>query len=207
MDRGPTGNKEAMLVDSQPAVPVRPTLVAREQLAFEDVYEEHVTFVWRSARRLGVSESAADDVVQEIFLVVHRRLAEFEGRSSLKTWLFAIVLSVVRDHRRSVKRKSPHHAQSAPTDPDTLTDRSSLGPHEAVARAEGLVLLHDLLETLDDDKREIFVLAELEQLAAPDIAEATGMNVNTVYTRLRAARQDFNTALSRHRLRDEWRLG
>ena len=199
-------------MDSQPAVPARPALGGlggsggSEALAFEDVYDAHVTFVWRSARRLGVSESAVDDVVQEIFLVVYRRLGEFEGRSSLKTWLFAIVLRVVRDHRRSVRRKSPHHAQQGATDPDTLTDRSNLGPHDAVARAEGLRVLHDLLDELDDDKREIFVLAELEQLAAPDIAEAIGMNVNTVYTRLRAARHDFNTALSRHRLRDEWRL-
>ncbi|MDB5216345.1 MAG: polymerase sigma factor RpoE [Myxococcaceae bacterium] len=203
MDRASSGHKGAMLVDSQSAVPVRPALVGPETLSFEDVYEEHVTFVWRSARRLGVSESALDDVVQEIFLVVHRRLREFEGRSSLKTWLFAILLRVVRDHRRTVRRKSPHLAQQGATDPDTLTDRSNLNPHEAVARAEGLKLLHDILDTLDQDKREIFVLAELEQLAAPDIAEATGVNVNTVYTRLRAARHDFNTALSRHRLRDE----
>jgi RNA polymerase sigma-70 factor (ECF subfamily) len=87
-----------------------------------------------------------------------------------------------------------------------LIDRTNLSPHEAVARGERLKLLHDILDTLDQDKREIFVLAELEQLAAPDIAEATGVNVNTVYTRLRAARHDFNTALSRHRLRNEGRL-
>jgi RNA polymerase sigma-70 factor (ECF subfamily) len=195
-----------MLVDSQPAVPARPARRGTEALAFEDVYEEHVTFVWRSARRLGVNESAVDDVVQEIFLVVLRRLGEFESRSTLKTWLFAIVLRVVRDHRRSVRRKSPHHTQQGPTDPDTLSDGSNLGPHETAARVEGLRVLHELLDTLEDDKREIFVLAELEQLSAPDIAEATGTNVNTVYTRLRAARHDFNTALSRHRMRDEWRL-
>jgi RNA polymerase sigma-70 factor (ECF subfamily) len=195
-----------MLVDSQSAVPVRSALVGADALSFEDVYEQNVTFVWRSARRLGIGESALDDVVQEIFLVVYRRLHEFEGRSSLKTWLFAILLLVVRDHRRTVRRKSPHHAQHDPTDPDTLIDRTNLSPHEAVARGERLKLLHDILDTLDQDKREIFVLAELEQLAAPDIAEATGVNVNTVYTRLRAARHDFNTALSRHRLRNEGRL-
>lgn len=198
-----------MLVDSQAAVPVRAASVGPDALSFEDVYEQNVTFVWRSARRLGVAESALDDVVQEIFLVVYRRLHEFEGRSSLKTWLFAILLRVVRDHRRTLRRKSPHHAQHAqhgPTDPDTLADRANLGPHEAVARAERLTLLHELLDTLDEDKREVFVLAELEQLAAPDIAEATGVNVNTVYTRLRAARHAFNAALSRHRLRDEGKV-
>jgi RNA polymerase sigma-70 factor, ECF subfamily len=213
MDERSAGHEGEMLVDSEslPAVhcqggPRAAEAVERPDAAsFEDVYEQHVTFVWRSARRLGVAESAIDDVVQEIFFVVHRRLAEFEGRSSLKTWLFAIVLRVVRDHRRSLRRKSPHLAQG-PTDPDTLTDRAS-GPHEAVAKSEALRVLHELLDTLDDEKREVFVLAELEQLPAPDIAEATGVNVNTIYTRLRAARKDFNTALERHRMRDEWRLG
>jgi RNA polymerase sigma-70 factor (ECF subfamily) len=176
-------------------------------LSFDHVYEENFAFVWRSARRLGVSESALDDVVQEIFLVVHRRLAEFEGRSSLKTWLFGIVLRVVRDHRRSLRRKSPHSVRpEAAVDPDALTDARSASPHESAAKAEAVRVLHRLLDELDDDKREVFVLAELEQVSAPEIAAAIGVNLNTVYSRLRAARQAFEDALARHHARDQWRM-
>src|SRR4051794_16597314 len=101
-----------MLADSGPMAAVAsaaPAVVPGWSQTFEEVYEEHFSFVWRAARRLGAPAAAVDDVVQEVFLVVHRRLPEFAGRSSLKTWLFAIVLRVVRDHRRSLRRKSPHH--------------------------------------------------------------------------------------------------
>src|SRR5687767_2802019 len=80
---------------------------AAERSRFDQVYDEHVDFVWRSARRLGVPGTFADDVVQQTFLVVHRRLHDFEHRSSVKTWLFSILLRVVQDHRRSMRRKSP----------------------------------------------------------------------------------------------------
>ena len=72
--------------------------------AFERVYEEHFDFVWRSLRRLGVPRSALDDAVQEVFLVVHRRLAEFEGRSSLKTWLFGIAVHIALKAGRASAR-------------------------------------------------------------------------------------------------------
>ncbi|MGE3634951.1 MAG: RNA polymerase sigma factor, partial [Sandaracinaceae bacterium] len=71
----------------------------------EEIYDACFDFVWRSARRMGVAEAHADDVVQEVFLVAHRRLADFEGRSSVRTWLFGILLRVVSDHRRTLRRK------------------------------------------------------------------------------------------------------
>src|ERR1700683_1529789 len=99
---------------SSPQAGPRPAPAADEQSAppsFDQVYEEHFDFVWRSAKRLGVHDGAVDDVVQETFLVVQRRLPEFEGRSSPNTWVFGIVLRVARDHRRKVRRKSPHSVQ------------------------------------------------------------------------------------------------
>jgi len=193
-----------VVIGSAPLAVVPAPSAEPEALVFERVYDEHFAFVWRAARRLGVSEGALDDVVQESFLVVHRRLDGFEARSSLRTWLYGIVVRVVRDHRRSLRRKSPHLA-AEPTDPDTLEIAADGGPHEARVRGEAVELLHTLLDTLDDDRREVLVLAELEELPAPDIAEATGTNLNTVYTRLRAARADFRAALARHRQRDPWR--
>jgi RNA polymerase sigma-70 factor, ECF subfamily len=180
--------------------------VEHRPLVFEHIYEEHFDFLWRSARRLGVHEGAVDDVVQETFLVVHRRLAEFEARSSVKTWLFGILLRVTRDHRRHTRRKAPHSMRpEAPMDPETLSAGAEQGPHERAAKTEAVRTLHAILDELDDEKREVFVLAELEQMTAPEMAEALGVNLNTIYSRLRAARQEFEQAVARHRARDQWR--
>lgn len=166
---------------------------------FEDVYREHFAFVWRSARRLGVQPGALDDVVQEIFVVVHRRLAGFEGRSSLRTWLFGITLRIARDQRRSVAAR-PHE----PLDIEHLSAPGP-GPREALEKAEAVALLYALLDELDEERREIFVMAELEQITMPEIAATLGLNVNTAYARLRAARQTFEAALARHRAREAGR--
>lgn len=170
-------------------------------LSFEDVYQAHFGFVWRSAKRLGVREASLDDAVQEVFVVVHRRLADFEGRSSLRTWLFGITLRVVRAHRRSARHREP----GSEVDPDTLRATES-GPAEHAEQAEAVRLLHALLDELEDERREVFVMAELEQMSMPEIAVAIGINVNTAYARLRTARQEFEQALARHRARDMWRL-
>jgi RNA polymerase sigma-70 factor (ECF subfamily) len=171
-------------------------------LAFDDVYRDHFAFVWRSARRLGVAEGALDDVVQEVFVVVHRRLASFEGRSSLRTWLFGITLRVARDHRRAAARRSP----GGQVDPDTLR-ATSASPCESVEKAEAVRLLHQLLDELDDERREVFVMCELEQMPMPDVAATLGINANTGSARLRAARQSFEAALARHRAREAHRSG
>ena len=177
---------------------------------FEGVYDTYFPFVWRSVRRLGVPERAVDDVVQDIFVVVHRRLGDFEGRSSVKTWLFGIVLRTVRDHRRTLRRKPGQlgapQCDGTDGDMERLTTSNDDGPHESAARAQAVRLLHAVLDTLDDEKREVFVLAELEQMAVPEIAKAIDVNANTVYARLRAARHAFDEALARHHARDGWRL-
>ena len=145
--------------------------------------------------------------MQEIFLVVHRRLAEFEARASMKTWLFGIVLRVVRLYRRTLRRKPAQLGGAATMDPDVdrLHDPAARGPHERIAEREAVRALHAILDELDDEKREVFVLAELEQMTVPEISEAVEVNVNTVYSRLRAARRDFDQAVLRHRAREQWR--
>jgi RNA polymerase sigma-70 factor (ECF subfamily) len=167
---------------------------------FDEVYEAHVDFVWRSVRRLGVSEAAADDLVQETFLVVHRRLLEWEGRSSLKTWIFGIALGLTRNHRRSLRRRdavfSNEPCENATVAPTRASDH---GPHAELVKVEAMHILYTLLEHLDEDKRAVFVLAELEQMTMPEIADALDVNPNTAYTRLRAARAEFEQALVRYR--------
>jgi RNA polymerase sigma-70 factor (ECF subfamily) len=162
---------------------------------FEEVYDQHFDFVWRSLRRLGVPAEQLDDAAQEVFLVVHRRLGAFQGRSSLKTWVFGIVLRVSQATRRATRRRS-----AEPLVEDAVASGAAT-PAEITEKAEAARLVNTLLEALSEDHRAVFVLAELEQMTAPEIAEALGVNLNTVYSRLRAARKDFSAALQRHRAR------
>jgi|CZKU01.1.fsa_nt_gi RNA polymerase sigma-70 factor (ECF subfamily) len=195
-----------MVVSRPEALTSAPAAPVAAPCSFAEVYDAHFAFVWRSARRLGAPALTVDDVVQETFVIVHRRLAEFEGRSSLRTWLFGIVLNVVRAHRRSLLAKHPHALRSeVAADLEAVRDAAP-GPHEIATQAEAVRLVDRLLEALDEGKREVFVLAELEQMSAPEIAAAVGIPLNTVYSRLRLARQEFAAAAARHRARDERRI-
>lgn len=169
-------------------------------LDFEAIYQNYFDFVWRSCRRLGVCESSLDDVTQEVFLIVHRKLDGFERRSQLKTWIYGVARRVVSDHRRHEQRRGGSSKRSR-----VEAERSTDCPHENVSRDQAAELLRALLDELREERREVFVLAELEEMSAPEIAEATGTKLNTVYSRLRAARTDFERALSRHRAREERR--
>lgn len=200
----------ALLADAFAAdapAPTPPDSAARPAgglVSFERIYEDHFDFVWRNARRLGVAEASVDDAVQETFLVLHRRLCDFEGKSSLRTWIFRILVKVAADHRRLVRRKSPH-ARGETVDADLVAEEGK-DPHQQTEHVEGVRLLHLLLDELDDERRAILVMAELEQMTVPEIALALGANLNTVYARLRTARHDFEAAAQRHRARDGWRL-
>jgi RNA polymerase sigma-70 factor (ECF subfamily) len=173
--------------------------------AFRDFYRENVEFVWRAARRLGVDDGAVDDVVQHVFLVAHRHYnrTRFEdlrtSRQSAKAWLFAILSHSVREYRRSTRRKSPH-LSSPHTDPETLEGPGYLGPHEAFTQAEAAGIVRLLLEQLDQEKREVFVLGELQQFTITEIGEALGIKPSTASTRLQAARRAFERAALRYLL-------
>ena len=173
---------------------------APEPVDVKAIYERYGDFVWRNLRRLGIPEEAVEDVLQDVFLVVHRRLSGFESRSSLRTWLFGIVLRVAKTHGRSLRRRRVHLDNlAAAVDVDTASNRDANDPAEAAARHEASQLLHRLLDQLDDEKRAILVSVELEQMSVTEAAEAVGINLNTAYSRLRAARQAFQEAVMRHR--------
>ena len=176
------------------AVEIHAPLVApifeagRSHVNFETLYEAHFEFVWRSVRQLGVPDASVDDAVQDVFLVAHRRLADFEARSTIRTWLFSIAVRVASDYRRAARRKGG----GEPLTPEIPSSRPS--PCDDAETSEALRRFFRALDQLDAPKREVFVLAEVEQFTAPEIAEALGIPMNTVYSRLRAARLSFAEA-------------
>lgn len=150
----------------------------------EQVYREHADFVWRLLRHFSVADASRDDVFHEVFLVVHRRLADHDGRASLRTWLFGITRNVVLHHRRGHAR----HQRRLTVAPAPLPGP---GPDDYVARLEARALIDRFLGGLAEEARLAFVLAEIEGLRAPEIAEQLGLNLNTLYSRLQALRKQF----------------
>lgn len=167
---------------------------------FADVHARYFDFVWSSARRLGVPPDALDDVVQNIFIVIHSKLSTLERPESLQSWIYGIA-------RRSVLRyfRTQRHTASFEQNLAWLEETRAptpKTPYELGEQRDRLRLLAKLLQELDAPKREILVLAEMEELTPLEIAEALEIPLNTVYSRLRAARTQFEDALARHRARE-----
>jgi RNA polymerase sigma-70 factor (ECF subfamily) len=150
---------------------------------------EYLPFVWRNVQRLLGVTSGTDDVVQDVFVVVLRRLPEFEGRSTFRSWLYGILRRTVADHRKRLRGRGTRDSR---TELDALEGRDS-GPHRRAEKLEAAQIAELVLAQIDEDKREVFVLAELEGMTAPEIAEITGAGVTTVHARLRDARRKFKT--------------
>lgn len=156
---------------------------------FASVYDRHYGYVHRAMRHLGVRSDALDDAVQDVFIVVHRKLAEFDGRFAITTWLYAIVIRVARRYRKA-------QAAQANFDVDESLPSACVLEEDVETRRK-LGLAEAALATLDKDKREIFVLAEIEQLRVAEIAHVLEEPVDTLYSRLRVAKVAFHKALRR----------
>ncbi len=170
--------------------------LAPTQSRFAEVFREHAPYVWRVLRRMGVREADTEDLCQEVFVIVHRRLPEFEGRSSLRTWIYGICLRVASDHRRRA-----HVRREQPTD-EPPEERRSAPQLGEIERGQARALLDAALGELDEDKRAVFVLYEIEQLEMKDVAEAIGCPLQTAYSRLHAARKRVTESIER-RVRGE----
>ena len=152
---------------------------------FDDVYAAHFAFVWRVLRTFGVPEPALEDAAQDVFIVVHRRLPEWEGRAQITTWLFAIARRVAQAQRRKDGRTDPLEEEPVGQS-DTFA---------AFSRAQAAATVMAILDTMDEDKRIVFALVELEQLSVPEVARMLELNLNTAYSRLRLARHAFEIAV------------
>jgi len=165
-----------------------------------EVYQRHADFVWRTLRRLGISEAEASDGVQDVFLVVHEKLGQFEGRSSLTTWLFTIC--------RTVARKRRQHAHATRALSSDVSVEEELDLRADVARKaehnERLALLEQILSTFEVEQRTVFILFEIEKLTGEEISELLSIPLGTVYSRLQLARKAFQKALSRDEARERF---
>jgi RNA polymerase sigma-70 factor, ECF subfamily len=187
--------RDARVTDFSPGEEEDPSQrVSRMDLSFQAIYRQYFDFVWSCTRRLGIEPAAMDDVVQEIFIVIHGRLHTLERPEALRSWLYGIVRRTVSTHRRAGRALA---AAGITTGVDV--EIASLGPtpFEQTEKNAEIELLSRLLGTLDEPKREIFALVELEELSVPEAAEALQIPLNTASSRLRAARQAFEAALAR----------
>jgi RNA polymerase sigma-70 factor, ECF subfamily len=156
-----------------------------------DVYDEHVDYVHRCLRGLGLRDAALDDAIQDVFLVVHDKLSRFDGKAQLRTWLYAIAVRVARRQRARFARAARDVEAQEVLVWDELDQALDARRQVELARAA--------LEALDADKREVFVLVEIEQMSAAEVAAIVGCPLNTLYSRLRAARAAFEAEITRQR--------
>lgn len=172
------------------------------------LYESHLRFVWRNLRRFGVADELLEDAAQDVFVTVHRRWESFNPRaSSIETWLFGILIRVAHYHRRTLRRRLARLVPWLSESRLHEVSSSLEGPLEVAAKREAVVLLDRMLDELSDHQREILVLVDVEQIAVPEASAILGINLNTAYTRLRAARQRFQGAVSRLRASEGGRAG
>jgi RNA polymerase sigma-70 factor (ECF subfamily) len=160
-------------------------------MTFDEVYGAHFDFVWRTLRRLGVPPADVADVAQEVFLVVYRRLSDFEPRARVTSWLFPICLHAARDRRRRA------HVRRETSVAEVESIDSSPGPQAGFERNEDLALCEAGLQEMSFEQRTVFVLYELEGFEGLEVAEALAVPMGTVRSRLRLAREAFRRGVLR----------
>ncbi|MFO7567661.1 MAG: sigma-70 family RNA polymerase sigma factor [Enhygromyxa sp.] len=159
----------------------------REQ--FDALYRRELGFVWRMLRYHGVPDAAVEDAVQEVFVVVHRRWADWDHQRSPRSWLFGIVRRVAAAQRRSASRHERRVRAAPSPEPTPAIEAQAASRHE-------LEQLQRALAQMDEKLATVFVLAEVEGLSGPEIAELLGAKLNTVYWRLRTARAQISAAMA-----------
>ena len=178
------------LACAQPSVsepPHEEPLPTRPSVA--EVHARYAKLVWKTLHRLGVKDPHLDDVYQEVFLVVHRRLDAFEGQAALTTWLFEVCFRVVAGYRRRAHCRR-EHLVSDMTSVSAIAP-PSCSPEREFEKREAAARVKRILNQLKLEQRVVFTLFELEGLTCSEIGEQEGIPVGTVYSRLHRARHAF----------------
>ena len=171
----------------------RAEAVKGEHLDADALYRAHADFVARFLLRLGAQGQDVPDLVQEVFLVAHRRGGFVRDRAKPTTWLAEISFRVFSDRRKKTRRKR----EDADTESVTVAPSQATSPAERAETREALARVQSALETLTPEKRAVFILYELEGESCDSIAQGLGIPVGTVYSRLHSARRDFSRAHER----------
>jgi RNA polymerase sigma-70 factor (ECF subfamily) len=160
-----------------------PAQANRASAEFDRLYRDHFAFVWRTLRRFGVRDASLEDAAQEVFLVAYRKSGAWLEWSSPRAWLFGVARRIAKDQRRSRER----HERKLELRIELEAPR---GVEQHVDDHQRLQAVGAAIESLSPDRRAVWVLAELEDMSAPEIAQALEINLNTVYSRLHRARRD-----------------
>ncbi len=165
-------------------------------LVFEDVYTRWFDEVSRWVRAFGGLDADLDDLTQEVFLIVRRKLAQFDGKN-IRGWLYRISQRTVRDYRRRAWfRRAPKKEEDPPESGSFARPED---PTELLERREAERLLVQILAKMSQTRRAAFILFEIEGYSGEEIAELEGVPVNTVWTRLHHARKEFYELIDRAR--------
>jgi RNA polymerase sigma-70 factor, ECF subfamily len=171
-------------------------LTPAEAADFPAIFEAHFDYIWAALRRLGVAERDLEDLAQDVFVRVFGQLEQFDLERPLRPWLFGFAFRVASDYRRLARTRrevlDPRNSETADPAPSAL---------EHVLKTEALLLAQAALDELDLDRRAVFILHELDDCPMPEVAEALSIPLNTAYSRLRLAREQFAACVRRLRLR------
>jgi RNA polymerase sigma-70 factor, ECF subfamily len=162
---------------------------------FDQIFEAHAAFVWRCLGALGVRGPDVDDLTQEVFVIVHRRLADLDSEQGVKPWLYGILRRVVLNHRRTLRRRGSRQSPLLEDVPASQFDQ-----HDTLEAQEAAQLLTRVLASMPEEQAEVFVLVEMEQLSVGEVGAALEIPVNTAHSRLRLARARFRAALAEREL-------
>ena len=157
---------------------------ARGRGTFAEAFRRDYAFAYRMLGVYGVEPALLDDAAQEVFLVVHRRWDDYDGRRAFRNWLVGIVRRVASTYRRAGRRRRARIQQLPQPAPPTSVELR-------LVQREELEQIDAFIARLGSRHREAFVLSELEGMTAPEIAEIVGVKLNTVYSRIRVARERF----------------
>jgi RNA polymerase sigma-70 factor, ECF subfamily len=166
---------------------------------FRVIFDAECGYVWQTLRRLGVQERDLEDVTHDVFVTVYRRLADYDAARPIRPWLFGIAYRVASDYRRLARHRREVVTAIGGDGIEPADDRPGADDHYEAAQARRVVL--EALETMDIDRRAVFVMHELDGHAMPEIARALSVPLNTAYSRLRLAREQFAVAVRRIRAR------
>jgi RNA polymerase sigma-70 factor, ECF subfamily len=164
-----------------------------DELSFvRAVYEAELPYVFRILRQLGAADRDIEDLAHEVFLVVHRRADDYDHSRPIRPWLFGISYRVLSKHRQ--KRSHRNELLGGP-----LEVAGDIETDAPLRRKEALQILDRALDAIEFERRAVFVMHEIDELTMPIIAETLGIGVNTAYSRLRLARDEFAGAVGRLR--------